>query len=121
MRLMNRRGVLALALASGACLILAGVLFAHPGGLDSRGGHYNRKTGEYHSHRRVDPTPREPAGSSGTQGLVARPGETPSSAPVGSALQRYTTDQKVDALIAVLQARGIVTEVELLRALEGSR
>ncbi len=25
--------------------------FAHPGGLDGRGGHYNRKTGEYHCHR----------------------------------------------------------------------
>lgn len=24
---------------------------AHPGGLDGRGGHYNRKTGEYHCHR----------------------------------------------------------------------
>lgn len=25
-------------------------LYAHPGGTDSTGGHYNRKTGEYHSH-----------------------------------------------------------------------
>jgi micrococcal nuclease len=25
--------------------------FAHPGRLDSNGGHYNRKTGEYHYHR----------------------------------------------------------------------
>src|SRR5262245_51489279 len=25
--------------------------FAHPGGLDSKGGHHNRKTGEYHYHR----------------------------------------------------------------------
>jgi hypothetical protein len=24
---------------------------AHSGGLDASGGHYNRKTGEYHSHR----------------------------------------------------------------------
>lgn len=24
---------------------------AHSGGLDSQGGHYNRKTGEYHYHR----------------------------------------------------------------------
>ena len=27
---------------------------AHPGGLDSRGGHRNRKTGEYHKHRQVE-------------------------------------------------------------------
>ena len=26
---------------------------AHPGGLDANGGHYNRKTGEYHYHRKV--------------------------------------------------------------------
>ena len=26
--------------------------FAHSGGLDENGGHYNRKTGEYHSHRK---------------------------------------------------------------------
>lgn len=25
---------------------------AHPGGLDANGGHYNRKTGEYHYHRK---------------------------------------------------------------------
>lgn len=24
---------------------------AHSGGLDAKGGHYNRKTGEYHYHR----------------------------------------------------------------------
>ena len=28
-----------------------GVAGAHSGGLDSKGGHYNRKTGEYHYHR----------------------------------------------------------------------
>ncbi len=121
MMLMNRRAVLGVVLASSACVFLAGVLFAHPGGLDSRGGHFNRKTGEYHYHRRVDPAPQGPAGSSGAQGLLARPGETPSAAPVGGALHRYTTDQKVDALIAVLRARGVVTEEELSRALAGSR
>ena len=26
------------------------MLSAHPGGIDARGGHYNRKTGEYHYH-----------------------------------------------------------------------
>ena len=25
---------------------------AHPGGLDANGGHYDRKTGEYHYHRK---------------------------------------------------------------------
>ena len=36
----------------------AGLAHAHPGGLDSNGGHYNRKTGEYHYHRpRATSTP----------------------------------------------------------------
>jgi hypothetical protein len=39
------------------CMLLAGTLLcygaagAHSGGLDSQGGHYNRKTVEYHYHR----------------------------------------------------------------------
>lgn len=32
-------------------LMLTSTAFSHPGGLDSNGGHYNRKTGEYHCHR----------------------------------------------------------------------
>ncbi len=31
-------------------LLLPFVVMAHPGSLDSNGGHYNRKTGEYHYH-----------------------------------------------------------------------
>jgi len=40
--------------------------YTHPGRTDSRGGHYNRKTGEYHYHGgakprpRVSPTPKAP-------------------------------------------------------------
>ena len=33
-----------------AILGLAGSVFAHPGETDANGGHYNRKTGEYHYH-----------------------------------------------------------------------
>ena len=28
--------------------------YSHPGGLDANGGHYNRKTGEYHKHAKKD-------------------------------------------------------------------
>jgi hypothetical protein len=38
-------------ITSSLLLSLTGFASAHPGGLDSRGGHYNRKTGEYHCHR----------------------------------------------------------------------
>lgn len=38
-------------IAVAAALLLPSVSFAHGGGLDSNGGHYNRKTGVYHCHR----------------------------------------------------------------------
>lgn len=38
-----------------AVIIYAPLLFAHGGGLDRNGGHYNRKTGVYHCHRCVNP------------------------------------------------------------------
>lgn len=39
-----------LLIAVAFCLILSVAAFAHPGGTDSNGGHYNRSTGEYHYH-----------------------------------------------------------------------
>jgi competence protein ComEC len=39
-------------------LVFPGLIFAHSGGLDANGGHYNRKTGEYHYHgQRTAPAP----------------------------------------------------------------
>lgn len=32
-------------------LLISPMVLAHPGGIDSTGGHYNRTTGEYHCHR----------------------------------------------------------------------
>lgn len=32
-------------------VLLSAAAGAHSGGLDRNGGHYNRKTGEYHCHR----------------------------------------------------------------------
>lgn len=31
-------------------LLVSGIVYAHSGGTDANGGHFNRKTGEYHSH-----------------------------------------------------------------------
>lgn len=41
---------LKLLIAVSLCLILALAVFAHPGGTDSSGGHYDRSTREYHYH-----------------------------------------------------------------------
>ena len=38
---------------------------AHPGGLDANGGHYNRKTGEYHYHRKRARPITKTAGTTG--------------------------------------------------------
>ncbi|MCA9040313.1 MAG: YHYH domain-containing protein [Planctomycetaceae bacterium] len=43
---MNIRAICYLSLM----FIVPASLWAHPGGIDSRGGHINRKTGEYHYH-----------------------------------------------------------------------
>ena len=46
--------------------------YPHGGGLDANGGHYNRKTGEYHSHR----SPSTPPSSSSRNSLFS-PAPTP--------------------------------------------
>ncbi|MCC6682208.1 MAG: YHYH domain-containing protein [Phycisphaeraceae bacterium] len=55
------------------------ILYGHSGGLDSNGGHYNRKTGEYHVHRpttpAVTPTPTQTTTRSTTQ--LVKPNTTP--------------------------------------------
>ena len=102
----------------GAVMLMIGIglgigysrLAAHPGGLDANGGHYNRKTGEYHVHR-----PRAPR-SPQSQGLMDE-----GAAPGPRSLAGLTSSQKVDALVAVLVRRGLVTEAELLAELNRGR
>ena len=49
------KAILVFFLALSAAIFFSyGVCGAHSGGLDSKGGHYNRKTGEYHYHRGVN-------------------------------------------------------------------
>jgi hypothetical protein len=61
-RLEIRMGRLSIAVALCACCVLSTTaLDAHPGGLDAKGCHTNRKTGEYHCHR--DPAQRPPTRS----------------------------------------------------------
>ncbi|AXC48838.1 YHYH domain-containing protein [Paracoccus suum] len=45
---MIRATIIALA----ALAVGGGPLLAHPGGLNAEGCHYNRKTGDYHCHRK---------------------------------------------------------------------
>jgi hypothetical protein len=45
-KFMTRRHILAIILT----FIICSYTFGHSGGTDKNGGHYNRKTGEYHYH-----------------------------------------------------------------------
>jgi len=47
-------------------MMVSVLVFAHGGGLDSNGGHYNRKTGVYHYHRQPAAKTQSPAGKSST-------------------------------------------------------
>ena len=44
--------LLRLLLVACLCAFLFGTAYTHSGGLDDKGGHYNRKTGEYHYHQK---------------------------------------------------------------------
>lgn len=44
-------------------LLSSSAAYAHPGGLNAEGCHTNRKTGEYHCHKSVEPTKAAPAES----------------------------------------------------------
>lgn len=57
----------ALTLTLGLLLVAASIApaHAHPGGLDSKGGHTSKKNGEYHYHRKQpDPPPTATVSSS---------------------------------------------------------
>lgn len=41
----------ALLLISILSLAITSIVLAHGGGLDQNGGHYDRRTGQYHKHR----------------------------------------------------------------------
>ncbi len=61
-------------LALSMSLAFGASLFAHPGGLDSKGGHHDRKNGGYHYHRGGPAT----GGSSGsTSGATQKPEAKP--------------------------------------------
>lgn len=49
-------------------LIICTNVYAHPGRLDSNGGHYNRKTGEYHYHRGTGSSSSSNSSSNSTSG-----------------------------------------------------
>jgi micrococcal nuclease len=69
-------------IASFCLLFFVGTSSAHPGRLDANGGHYNRKTGEYHYHR--GPNASRSSASSKTPGKAQKtaPAKRPKATPI---------------------------------------
>lgn len=101
---MDRRALL----AAIAALIPVSLARAHPGGLDSRGGHHNRKTGEYHYHRKVS-SPAAPP-SQPKKSTLFTPGPTKVLAREWRQLPAY---QKVEALKLALVRKGVLSNADI--------
>jgi hypothetical protein len=90
-------------------LLVCVVASAHPGGLDANGGHYDRKTGSYHTHR-------APANSTAIQ---QRSTATQPPAPSQAVVQQQTVPERVVPSSATIQSTApstsAVSEVEQLR------
>lgn len=71
------------------------VAAAHPGGLDSSGGHYNRKTGEYHKHRSsYTPPPNTSSASASSSGRPSTPSVAPPPPPVRQRPKPFSEDDE---------------------------
>lgn len=95
---------------AGLSLATAAAVFAHPGGLDSQGGHYDRRTGLYHLHRGGTGA----TGSDLNQPRNLQPREEAPATPPASALEEM--QKKLDAQsaeIAALHARVAALEAKL--------
>lgn len=118
-----------LVLSLSVVLTTATLVFAHGGGVDSNGGHNDRKNGRYHFHRGPLAGKSYPTKSAALRALAdarkPRPATPKPSAlaPVAPAarLRAATSAQKLDALIAALVKKGLVTEAELAAQLTKGR
>ncbi len=114
--------VLALVLA----LAVPAVVWAHGGGVDSYGGHNDRKNGGYHFHRGPLSGQSFPSKTSALAALrrhqeagrTSNPAEPEDPAKV---IRRASTAKKVDALIALLVKKGLFKEAELATEIKRER
>jgi hypothetical protein len=86
------------ALWLGALLLLAaaapGTAVAHPGGLDAKGCHTNRKTGEYHCHRGQAAPSSKGVVKMSSSGICHD-----SNSPWYSQTQKFTTFDSIEACL----------------------
>jgi hypothetical protein len=87
-------------------------VFAHGGGLDSYGGHNDRKRGNYHFHRGPLAGKSFASKTDAMAALESSRRRSPDSARVRVATVPESSPQ-LDALIRLLVAKGVITEAEL--------
>lgn len=108
-------------------LLLPFVAFAHPGSLDANGGHYNRKTGEYHYHSGIHKygtssssttktyypyTPKPTVNA--TQAPTTKPVTITTATPEPKAEKRPLWEKILLISLFVLLATGPVIEIAIL-------
>jgi hypothetical protein len=77
------------------CFLFPTYLYAHPGGTDAYGGHYNHSTGEYHYHHGY--SEHQHVNGVCPYYTVEEPEQNESNAVVGSARQVYTLEEWAEA------------------------
>ena len=113
--------MLVLVLALISFMVLPQSTFAHGGGLDSYGGHNDRKHGGYHFHRGALAGKSYSSKAAALAALrkAAAPKPQPVAGPVdkkpdpAELIRKATTTKKLHALISILVRKKLMTEAEL--------
>ena len=115
---MSTRVRSALVLATVLLLCMAAIAYSHGGGLDSQGGHHDRKSGGYHFHRGPLAGRSFSSKSDASRALTAPSGEATKAqtSTVGSSSK--TAEERTDALVQLLIRKGVITEHEWQEALK---
>ena len=93
--------------------------YAHPGGKDTKGGHYDRKTGKYHSHRgrkpltRINVNPRERDDESADE-ISRPPGLRLASWNIRKLSDNSRDDDELDKIVKILLDYHLIAVSELL-------
>ena len=109
------------ALSAGVVIGMVSLALAHGGGLDAQGGHHDRKSGTYHFHRGPLAGRSFPSKAAATRALreLGSGGATkPKADDPKQVIKRASTSKKIDALIALLVRKRLITEVELAAELK---
>lgn len=116
---MKTKSLRSLFLVGGLLAALATGVLAHGGGLDSYGGHHDRKRGGYHFHR--GPLAGQYFASQSAAIAATNASQTPpasSHQSLAPATDTATVEQRLEALTRLLVRKGVITKAELVEELQ---